>query len=169
MRYCIEIFGNNWGFETMDESDRRSPAFTKKDCAKLQVLQNTILKLQTGLPRDYPTNQLLTKTGNLSIHQLIAFQTLTQVFKVINNKKPHYLSTKFNIRNPENNRAFPHRKVNTVLVTNSKLSITRGGFIFRGQTLWNLLPASLRNCKIEKEFKTEVRNWVSNNIGTKPP
>ena len=30
VRYCVEVFGNNWGFETMDETDRRSSAFNKK-------------------------------------------------------------------------------------------------------------------------------------------
>ena len=60
--YCIEVFGNNWGLDTMDEAERRSISFTKKDCAKLQTLQNTVLKLQTGLPRDYPIKDLLLKT-----------------------------------------------------------------------------------------------------------
>lgn len=89
--YCIEVFRNNWGLDTMDETERRSILFTKKDSTKLQVLQNTVLKLQTGLQRDYPTKDLLSKIGNLSIHQLIAYQILVQVFKVINNQKPFYI------------------------------------------------------------------------------
>ena len=153
----------------MDETERRSISFTKKDCAKLQVLQNTVLKLQTGLPRDYPTKDLLSKTGNLSIHQLIAYQTFVQVFKVINNQKPYYISNKFKVRKLNQNQIFPHRQINTVFTTKAKLSLSRGGFMFRGQTLWNLLPVSMRFCTNEKDFKKQVRQWVLNNIAIKPP
>ena len=27
LNYCLEVFGNVWGLETYDETDRRSPAF----------------------------------------------------------------------------------------------------------------------------------------------
>ena len=166
--YCIEVFGNNWGLDTMDETERRSISFIKKDCAKLQTLQNTVLKLQTGLPRDYPTKDLLLKTENLSIHQQIAYQTLVQVFKAIINQKPHYISNKLIIRKPEQNKIFPLRQINTVLTTKKNLSLSRGGFMYRGQTLWNLLPTSLRFCVKIKDFKVQVRKWVLDNISIKP-
>ena len=86
--YCIHVFGNIWGLKSNDETKRRFTSFTKTDCHKLQVLQNKMLKLQSGLPHDFPTEDLINLTGELSVHQLIAYHTLLQVHKIIVNKKP---------------------------------------------------------------------------------
>ena len=82
--YCIEVFGNVFGLDKFDETTRRSPAFTKKDCLKLQILLKKVLKLQMKLPRDFPTKDLLEKSDTLSIHQLIGYHTLVQVYKILN-------------------------------------------------------------------------------------
>ena len=39
--YCLPLFANVWGLQTMDDTSRRFVAFTKEDCRKMQVLQNT--------------------------------------------------------------------------------------------------------------------------------
>ena len=82
-RYCVQVFGNVWGIRTMDETERRFLAFTKEDNRRLQVLQNKILRLKTGLGRDTPTKELLKRSGDLSIHQLIAYHTIMMVFKTM--------------------------------------------------------------------------------------
>ena len=50
--------GNILGLATNDESVRRIPAFIKHDNRKLQVLQNQVLRMMTGLGPDTPTTTL---------------------------------------------------------------------------------------------------------------
>ena len=47
------------------------------------------------------------------------------------------------------------------------LSVSRGGFVYQGQKLFNSLPVSLRcELKIQK-FRTRVKAWVKDNIDAK--
>ena len=56
--YYLQVFGNVWGLATNVESVRRFPALTKHDNRKLQVLQNQVLRMMTGLGPDTPTTTL---------------------------------------------------------------------------------------------------------------
>ena len=166
--YCIHVYGNVWGIQENDETNRRYSSFTKADCQKLQVLQNKMLKLQTGLPRDFSTCDLMKETQELSVHQLIAYYTLLQVHKTIVNKKPSYISEKFALRNSKEGVVLPHRQFSTITPVKKKLNLSRAGFIFRGTELFNMLPMELRICKQYQHFKAEVRKWTQSNISIKP-
>ena len=92
----------------MDDEDRRYSVFTKDDNRRLQVLQNKVVRMQTGLPWDTPTSDLMKAAGELSVQQLTAYHTIMQVFKVIKSGKPSYLNERFKIRRPDDG-VFPHR------------------------------------------------------------
>ena len=77
--YCLQVFGNVWDVPNNDEANRRSPSFTKEDNQKLQVLQNKILRLKSGLPPGTTTEALLHATNDLSVQQLTAFSSLLTV------------------------------------------------------------------------------------------
>ena len=62
--YCLPLFSNVWGIATMDDTARRSPSFYKADCRKLQVIQNKVLRLKSGITdKNTPTNILLDSTA----------------------------------------------------------------------------------------------------------
>ena len=165
--YCLQVFGNIWGLATNDESTRRFSAFTKNDNRKLQVLQNQVLRMMTGLSPDTPTTRLLHEANSLSVHQLTAFTTLLSAQKAMFNKNPKYLARKLNIQeNTENN--IPLRNTN-ILRVRAELTLTRGGFFYRAALLWNLLPDDLRSRLPPDLFKKKVKIWVKENIRVKPP
>ena len=166
--YCIQVFGNVWGVDKHDETNRRYTNFTKEDCRKLQVLQNKMLKLRLGRRYDFPTNDLLKITGELSVHQLIAYHTLLQVNKTLISKKPAYIYEKLQLRTPEVNSIFPQRQSHTIQI-NRRLNISRSSFIYRGANLFSQLPMDLRMCQNENHFKKKVKAWVKGNIAIKPP
>ena len=87
--YCLPVFGNVWLNNETD--DRRFRSFTKEDCRRLQVLQNNTLRLKLNANKYTSCKELIEKSGELSIHQLIAYHTLLQVYKVIVNQEPKYL------------------------------------------------------------------------------
>ena len=76
VRYCIHVFGNVW--ITAEDNDRRYKAFTKKDNHRLQVLENRVLRMKLNQSDNSNTSckDLVRMTGDMSIHQLMAYFTL---------------------------------------------------------------------------------------------
>ena len=116
--------------------------------------------MKTGLDYETPILTLISTSGDLSVHQQIAYHTLLTVHKSITNKKPRYIYERLCIRTTSENRIFPHRQSNKISV-NGKLTLTRGGFIYYGVMLFNQLP-------IDTTFKTKVKLWISKNISISP-
>ena len=164
--YCLQVFGNVWGFG-YDEVSRRSFGFTKEDCRRLQVLQNKVCRMKTGLGFDISTKELLEASKELSIHQLIAYHTLVMVKKIKSSKKPRYLDRRLPFTTLEDNIAGPRRQLNKIHVRQS-LSISRAGFVYRGALLWNSLPDQLRTMENLGGFKSVVKTWVERSVAIKP-
>ena len=96
--YGIQLVSNVWGVTDMDDSSRRFMSFTKEDCRKLQVLQNKVLRIQTGTKdRNEPTKNLLNKAQQLSVHQLGAFHSVQLLFKVVTTHQPKFLADIFTL------------------------------------------------------------------------
>ena len=104
LSYCMPLFMNTWGLDNYRDGGSRSICFSKEDCRKLQVLQNQVSKLlvyggpvQRQIPFNIPTSELLEKSGDLSVHQLGALQTLTMVKKTVMSQKPSYIAERLQI------------------------------------------------------------------------
>ena len=163
--YGISVFGNVW--LNNEDKNRRFRSFSKEDCRRLQVLQNQILRLKLKAPKYTPCKEMITQSGDLSIHQLVAYHTLLQVHKSVLSKKPEYLSNHLSLNLPGNGRTFPHRQIHTITV-NRNLSISRSAFMYRGARLWNQLPLDLRMCQSTPNFKSLVKKWVADQITVRP-
>ena len=112
-----------------------------------------------------PTADLLEQTSSLSVHQMIAYQTADTTHKVVKSGKPSYIANKMRVRTMDMNI---RKGVSTLLRPRCKLHITREGFVYRGETIYNKLEESLRKeSKLEK-FKTGVREWFKANISIRP-
>ena len=92
LNYCLPVFGSVFGLDEYNDSERRYVSFTKEDNRKLQVLQNTVMRLQTGLPMLTPTATLLDKANSLSIQQLIAKKYFVYGLQDSTNSKAKILS-----------------------------------------------------------------------------
>ena len=122
LNYCLEVFGNVWGLETYDETDRQSPAFRKNDNMKLQVLVNNVLRSSTGLDYETPVSVLSSRRGQLSVHERTAVFTLTSVHKVLKIKQPSYSHS---LLCPEQDPGQPGRNQTQCRRVEAKLSIQR--------------------------------------------
>ena len=157
MTYGIQVFGNVWGLRSLDDGTRRHHSFTKEDNRRLQVLQNKVLRLKTGLGWETPTNLLMNEGKVLSDQQLTAYHTLTTVFKAVRLGKPLYLANKFKLRRPNRFDIFPHRQTNIINIK-ADLTLSRGGMVYRGAKLWNMLDQDLKNEEKLKTSKRRLRN-----------
>jgi hypothetical protein len=71
--YRLTVFGGLWGLPgtSMDEDRRNNTMTTKEDMRKMQVLQNSVMRIMSRSKYDTPTTTLLEKTNQLSVHQLV--------------------------------------------------------------------------------------------------
>ena len=168
MTYGIQVFGNVWGLRNLDDETRRYSSFTKEDNRRLQVIQNQVLRMKTGLGRDTPTHILTGESKELSVQQLTAYHTLMTVFKAVRLGKPSYLANKLKLRRSNGEDIFPLRQTDTIYVK-ADLTLTRGGMVYRGAKLWNMLEERLRAEPKLEIFKTRVKNWIRENVPVKPP
>ena len=170
--YCLQLFGNTWGTLQTNDTKRKFAAFTKADNQKLQVLQNQLMRMKTRLPAHTPTTQLTKAANQLSVHQLTAYTTLLTVHKTLARGQPVYFRDKFIPKyqgcSDDNMAAVVPRRQENTLRAESSLTISRGGFFFRGATMFNNLPVSLRTMTSESQFKREVKKWTIKNIDVKP-
>jgi hypothetical protein len=166
LNYCLEVFSNVWGLDTYDETCRHSTAFRKEDNRKLQVLVNKVLRALTGLDRDTPTSILSSRSGQLSVHQRTALFTVMSVHKVLKNKEPVYSHSRLKPVQEQDQPARPHPNCKRV---ECKLSISRGGFFYRGSRLYNQLPVSLARTSSVPVFKKNAKQWIRENIPLIPP
>ena len=97
---------------------------------------------------------LYERLGWLTVLQLIAYHTLIAVYRVRIKKEPEHLASQLCRDNIYEN----------IVVENSKLGLYRDSFVYRGSTLWNKLPKSLRKESKIGTFKTKLVTWVEENI-----
>ena len=162
--YCLTVFGGLWGLPgSMDEENRKSIMLTKEDMRKLQVLQNSVMRITTSSRYDTPTSELLRKCDQLSIHQLMGYHTATQVYSIKKNRFPLYhFERLFGGNNSLLSRS------NLVSRVEFKSSLGRGSFFYQGSRLWNYLPNSLKNAPDIKMFKLMTKPWIRSNISIRP-
>ena len=164
LSYCLPVFGHVFGLDTYNDSNTRCLSYTKEDNRKIQVLQNSVMRLLTGMRRSTPTLTLLKETKSLSVQQMIAFQSLIMVHKVVHSGKPVYLADRLKLQ-VDGVRARNQGKLVTI---NRNLSTSRAGFVYRGSRLFNFLPELIRMDKNLKKFREKVKNWVKVSIKAKP-
>ena len=133
---------------------------------KLQVLVNKVLRSITGLDHETPVSVLSSRSGQLSVHQRTAVFTLSAVHKVLKNQEPSY---SYSLLCPDPVPGQPGRIQTNCRRVESKLSISRASFYYRGSRLYNQLPASLINIPKVDVFKKSIKRWVKDNIPLLPP
>ena len=158
------MFGNLWGLPgSMDEDSRNSIMLTKEDLRKMQVLQNSVMRITTNSRYDTPTRELLSKSNQLSVHQLTAYHTACQVFNVRKNHFPpyHYQRLFGGINNLRSGTNLESR-------VEFKKSLGQGSFFYYGSRIWNFLPQSAKTAPDIKIFKRIVKPWIKTQISARP-
>ena len=133
---------------------------------KLQVLQNSTLRLMLGKRYDYPTSSLLNESNSLSVNQTVAYSIMCQVWKIKTTTQPKYHHERLfgRLVNPEvSTRSIVSQETRV----NFKLSMGRGSFFYFGSNLWNSLPITTRESRTLQGFKRAARTWTLENIPMK--
>jgi hypothetical protein len=112
---------------------------------KLQVLQNSTLRLTLRRKYDTPTLTLLSDANVLSVNQLVAYNIIVQVFKTQQSRQPFYHYKRLFGRHAETlqdgtgtrsmTRHDPRVEFN--------LSQNRGSFFYTAANLWNMITPEM--------------------------
>ena len=164
--FCLQIIGNVWS-DKLEGLNVRNHAFTLSNLRSLQILQNRALRLLTGHSYDTPVIDLLNDAGMLSVNQLVAYTTLTTVYKIKKSGEPIYLAEKLKSnRNSQEPRLRPRPQENIKM--NFNLARGKEGFLYRGKLLYNALPLSIKMEDKVGHFKKLTKAWIQENIPPVP-
>ena len=138
----------------------------KEEMKKLQVLQNSSLRLLLKKKYDTPTSILLEEARALSVNQTVAMNMLSQVWKIQECHQPvyHYERLFGRLAEPNTSTRSISSKEASV---NFNLSQGRGSFFYQAAILWNNLPPGVKNSSSKQQFKSRGKPWVQRNIPIK--
>ena len=133
---------------------------------KLQVLQNSTLRLMLGKRYDTPTSILLGESKTLSVNQTVAHSILCQVWKIRKSAQPRYHYERLFGRH-ENTDIETRSMANNDTRVDFRLSVGRGSFFYLASNLWNSLSSAVRDIVTYPSFKRAARQWTLENIPMK--
>ena len=165
--YGISVWGGVWEIPGILNDVRRSAiSLTKEDNKKLQILQNKVIRLYTGLPYETPSVELLKASGQLSVQQLTAYHSILQVYKTLKTKQPAYIYDRLLPRGPNENLEIRNSRSvsNNLIRIDGDLAIYRNAFSYRASRLWNAVPLYIRQKESLGAFKANVKGWIKQNV-----
>ena len=121
------------------------------------------MRLMTGSGYDTPVIELLQKTNSFSVNQLIAYKTITTIFKIKQSGEP-----RFEKQQNINGGIIAHRRLYDITNIDFRLARGRESLLYRGCKLWNSLDITLKVEGSLKIFKQKLREWILTEIPPLP-
>ena len=131
--------------------------------AKLQVVQNDMIRVLNGKTRSDHTNmeKLREELKIMSVNQMSCYHVAIEMYNIINNASSDSLQRKMTIEPKGYNlRSLEDGKVK--VPEKGKKGCT--GFSYFGPKLWNYLPAHIRKTTIREIFKDKLKDWIWESI-----
>ena len=164
LRYALPLIGSMWGLGGYCNQEPQKTSFRKQDITRLQSIQRTALIMTlppSPHPQYMPTTDLITETGSLSVHQLIAYTTLALSIRITRSGRPPDLASFFT--NQPNSRT----RSTLLIPPRFKLNISLESFMNQAPRLVNLLPDYLKFDVPFEQLKGRLKDWVKSNIKPK--
>ena len=98
------------------------------------------------------------------LRQLVFYQTVLQVHKVMILGKPDNIRRKFSREHPYPTRLASGGGVRMIGDSNTTSSLSQKGFQYRGTQSYNRIPAYIRKIPSLQTFKYKLKQWVTTNI-----
>ena len=130
----------------------------------LQKLQNRAARAVTGKSWYTPTRQLLKECRWLSVCQLVFYQTVLHVHKVVLTGKPNNIRKKFLTDHPYPTRLASGGGLRLAGDRVATSGLSQKGFHYRGVQSYNRIPTEIRMIRNLVTFKSKLKQWVSTNI-----
>ena len=142
----------------------KSETISKEDMRKLQVLQNKLMRLETGQDYETPTKDLLKSCNYLSVHQMVAYHSSLQIPKILSSQKPKYHANR--IKNDKNRDT--RANTENLKQINFMKSLGKSSFFHQATRIWNLVPINIKSLSKIGPLKKQLKKWVSEHISVRP-
>ena len=120
----------------------------------LQRMQNKAARLVTNLGMRSTRCEIFSMVGWMSVRQLAFYYTALSTYRIRKHQEPEYL---WRIMNRNN-------RLGKIIIPNTKLSLAKESYCFRGSAQWNQLPEVIRSSPTVFKFKKLLREWIYENV-----
>ena len=136
----------------------------QEEIEKMQKIQNRAMRLILNC--EYRTHrEWMLKTLNwLSIDQMIKFNVLIYIYKMINGLLPKYLGDNLIFTRDAHTRNTRQRTNNELRLPNFKYETTKKNMFYYGIKMYNELPIQIRQKPSLNTFKIECKNHIMQNF-----
>ena len=152
-----ETFVHSLITNRLDQCNSLFVGMSRANTSKLQVLQNSAMRLVLQLPYRAHTSQHLRDLHWLPVEERCYFKLLVIIFKCLNTMAPTMLASKLHI----------HSAVNMTLKTSvfsPHTAMGRRAFSYLGPRLWNGLPRNMRVAPTLDNFKCLLKHYLFENF-----
>lgn len=126
---------------------------------RLQMVQNAAARLLTNVHKHTHITPVLCSLHWLPVRYRVEYKVLMFVFKAINGLSPAYLSELLTIYQPA--RTLRSSQSTSLIIPKCRYKKFGGrSFAIQGPTLWNALPATLRNITVFSVFKSQLKTFL---------
>ena len=98
--------------------------------------------------------ELYRQVGWMTVNQLVFYHSALSTFRIRQNKEPEYL----------NSILSEDSRTGRIIVPNTKLTLAKNSYCYRGASEWNSLPVEIRNCVKISQFKSKLKKWILLNV-----
>ena len=143
-RYCCPVLGS-CGTTAINE---------------LQKLQNRAVRIVTNRKYDASAKPIIKKLGWLTVSEIIRMETLSMVYKSINDLAPTYLTEMFSRLSDRSKRELRNTR-SDLEIPLRKSANGQKCFSYKGATMWNCLSLESKLSPTLKTFKKSTANLAS--------
>ena len=162
--YALPLTGSLWGIGGYSTQEPQKTCFRKQDIIRLQTIQRAALLLTLPPSQNLhytPTLDLLAQTGDMSIHQSIAYTTLALSMRIHQSGRPPDLASLFSPTSNSRTRS------TLISIPRFKLNISLESYLNQAPRLLNLLPDNITPDLPAGQLKSLLKRWVKSNIRSK--
>lgn len=127
---------------------------SKGNINRLQLIQNTLARVVTGVNRRHHITPILQQLHWLPIQSRINYKIAIITFKTLKTGTPAYLAELLHLTTSSTRSASHHR----LQVNHSRTSFGRRAFSHSSATIWNSLPSELTSHFDSMELNTFKRH-----------
>ena len=138
LTYCLPVFGGG----------------DKEHLLALQVMQNKAARIVTSSPFRRPRTEIFSQLGWLTVNQLNFYHTALSTWRIRQSSEPEYLASLLG----------RDGMTGKIQVSNTRLTLAKRSYCYRGAAEWNRLPANIRNIRTISQFKILLRKWILGQI-----
>jgi Reverse transcriptase (RNA-dependent DNA polymerase)/Endonuclease-reverse transcriptase len=142
----------------MDYCNALFVGMSESNFSKLQRVQNALARVVLELSKFDHITPALIELHWLPVKHRVTFKLATSTFKILQSGQPAYLRDLVNLYEPA--RTLRSSTQHLLCIQRTKTAIATRSFKHSSATIWNSLPANIRDCNTVDTFKRKLKTHL---------